>query len=175
MGGSGVAKRVHIHTSNVAGEDLGVGSPPVEGGIDERLRRGGEQALRQRLRLGQQRPWPVPQSESGIGPIQRLTGRYDVKYRQPVDPLPVVECQPIRDPATAVMTNDRESIEAKTLHQRHHVARHRRLRIRRVVRSARRGSTRSVATKVSAHDRELLGERRGDAAPHDVCLGKAVK
>src|ERR687897_138383 len=74
-----------------------------------------------------------------------------------------------------IMSSDREARKSKPLHHGHHVLRHGSLRIWRMVPGGGRAAAAPVASKIGADDRKVAGKQRRDAAPHQVCLRKAVQ
>jgi len=100
------------------------------------------------------------------------------KHREdgkPVDTAWVVKSHAIGDTTATIMPSDREARKPKPLHDDHHVLRHGSLRIGRMIRSGNRATTASVAAKVGADDGKIAGKHGRDAAPHQVCLRKAVQ
>lgn len=68
-----------------------------------------------------------------------------------------------------------EAVEAQTRHQADHVPSHRALGIGRVVGRRGRLAAGAIAAQAGADDRKLLRQRRRNAMPHQVRLGKAVQ
>jgi hypothetical protein len=76
---------------------------------------------------------PVGETEAGVRKAERIAGRDDVEYRQPLDALGMIESQPVRAPGAAVVAADEKAAEAEVPHQGDLVAGHRPLRVRLVV------------------------------------------
>src|SRR5215212_5851469 len=87
----------------------------------------------------------------------------------------MVKSHAIGDATATIMSSDREARKSKPLHHAHHVLCHRSLRIWRMVPGGGQAAAAPVAAKIGADDRKVAGEQRRDAAPHQVCLRKAVQ
>ena len=68
-----------------------------------------------------------------VDELVHVERRHDVDQRQPLDPVGVVERQPVRHPGAAVVAGDEEALVAEAAHQRRHVGGHRPLAVQRVV------------------------------------------
>src|SRR5215210_1522760 len=87
----------------------------------------------------------------------------------------MVKSHAIGDATATIMSSDREMRKSKPLHHGHHVLHHGSLRIWRMVPGGSRAAAAPVAAKIGADDRKVAGKQRRDAAPHQVCLRKAVQ
>ena len=91
----------------------------------------------------------------------------------------MVEREPVRDAAAAVVADHREALVAERAHQRDQVGGHRPLAVLRVVergRRCRRGLGRvAVAAQVGDDEAEVGRQRARDAPPHRVRLRIAVQ
>ena len=90
--------------------------PGVRVGVDHPLRD---------LGLGEEEPVPPPGGEPGVGAGQVLTDRDAVQQSQPGDQGRVVEGEPQRDVAAAVVPGQGEPVVPEPLHQPGQVAGHR--------------------------------------------------
>jgi len=125
--------------------------------------------------LREQPPGPEGEREPRVGTVQRIERRHDVEHGEPVDARRVIEREPVRHPAPAIVPRDREPIEAQSGHERDEITCHRPLRVRCVVRRRWRLGARAVAAQVGTDDGESVGEQRSDPSPHQMRLGKAVE
>ena len=114
-------------------------------------------------------------TEPVISAIPRLGDGNDVEHGQRRHSVRRIQRHALRDPASPVMTYNREARKAQPLHQRQHVRRERAFRIRRVVGRACGTAASPIAAQVGADDRMGLGQARGDVAPHQMRFGKAVQ
>ncbi len=92
-----------------------------------------------------------------------------------LDPLGVVADHAVGDAGAAVVAGEGEAPVPQALHQQHHVARHRPLRVALVVLAVGRGRAVAVAAKVGGDHREALRQRGGDAVPAGAGLGVPVQ
>src|SRR5437763_10348723 len=175
MGMRRIPKSLNISRTHFREEYGRRRSPSSERIVDDRRRCHCQYAFRKRLRLSKQRPRPVGQRESRIGPVPYRRCRQDIKDSETVDALRIIKGHAIRDATTTVMSRYREARKAKLLHDDHHVLCHGALRIWCVVRSGGRATAAPVATKIWADHRKATGKYRRDAAPHQVCLWKTVQ
>ena len=127
-------------------------APGAELGPKVEVRVGADQPLGQRRRLDQEEPVVVAGREGPIGAGIHRRGRGDVEHGEARHRAGVVERQPVRDPATAVVAGDGEATEAEPAHHRHLVGGHRSLRSRPHGRD--RGRLRRVAVAAE------VGQRR---------------
>ena len=117
----------------------------------------------------------VAEREAHVGALEVLQRRHDVHDRQPLDPLGVVQRQPVRHPRAAVVRRDLEAFVAEAGHQLRHVLGHPGLGVGRVVRRGAGLVAAAVAAEVRADHREAARERGGDGVPHRVALRVAVQ
>jgi hypothetical protein len=87
----------------------------------------------------------------------------------------MVKSHPVGDATATIMPYDREAVEPEPLHHAHHVLGQGSLGIWHMVWGGGRAAAASVAAKVGAHDREVMGKQRSNAVPHQVCLREAVQ
>jgi hypothetical protein len=80
--------------------------------VEERVGIAGDQPLRERCRLRQERPVPVGQRQAVVGSRPDLPGGHDVEHRERADPIRMVQSHPVGHAAATVMTGDGEAIEA---------------------------------------------------------------
>ena len=175
MGALGILQRFQVGRSHLRREDRRRRAPAAERGVEDDIGCRGQQALRQRIGLGQQRPGPVAEREAGIGAGPHRFRRQDVEDGEAVDAGRMVERHAVGDAAAAVVAGDREVREAQPLHDDRHVARHGALRVGRMVQRGRRAAASPVAAKIGADHGEVAGQQRRHAAPHEVGLWKAVQ
>lgn len=132
-------------------------------------------AFRKWFGLSEQRPGPEGEREPCIGTGPDRIRRQDVENGKPLDTIWMVKSHAIGDATATIMSRDREARKSKPLHDGHHVLRHGPLRIWCMVRRGDGTTAASVAAKIGADDREVASKQRRDAAPHQVCLWKAVQ
>ena len=87
----------------------------------------------------------------------------------------MIERQPIRHPAAAVVAGEREVDVAELLHRLDHGLGHRALAVGHVLRVAVGHVGPAIARQVGDDQRELVGQLRRDAVPHHMRLGEAVQ
>jgi hypothetical protein len=87
----------------------------------------------------------------------------------------MIEREPVRDSAAAVMPADEELLEAEAAHQRQHVERHRALAVRGVIGRPFGLVGLAVAAQVRDHEHERAAPPLGDLVPRRVRLRKAVQ
>jgi hypothetical protein len=87
----------------------------------------------------------------------------------------MVEGQAIGDPPAAIMAGEEEVREAEALHDDHHVPGHGPLGIGRVLGVGGRTAALPIAAKICGDHGEIAGQQRGDAAPHQMGLRKAMQ
>ena len=75
----------------------------------------------------------VAHGEGHVGALEVLDGGHDVEHGEPLDPLGVIDRQPVRHPRAAVVAADHEAAMAEMLHHLDQVARHLLLGVGRVV------------------------------------------
>jgi hypothetical protein len=93
---------------------------------------------------------------------------------RPLNPIGVVEAEPVGDPCAAVVTNEREPFVAQRRHEPSHIGGHRTFGVRRVVGLRRRLARVAVPAKVGDDHRARLGQRWGHLVPHHVGLRVSV-
>ena len=142
---------------------------------EEEIRIGADQPLRQAIGLREEIPVPVAEPEGHVGAPEMLGGRQDVEHRQLQHALRVVERQAIGAAPAAVVPGDEERLEPELAHHRDLVARHRPLRVRRVVGRGRRLRAVAVAAQIGRHHREVARQARRHLVPHHVGLRMAVQ
>src|SRR5580700_1344465 len=104
-----------------------------------------------------------------------MPGRHDVQDGQPLDGLWVIQDQPVRDPAAAIVADQAEPAEAELAHQPDLVPRHEPLGVHAAC-FVRLGLGRvSVAAQVSHDDGVVAGQAGGDLPPYQVVLRVAVQ
>src|SRR4051812_31221444 len=87
----------------------------------------------------------------------------------------MIKSHAVGDATATIVSSDRKARESKPLHHGHHVLCHGSLRIWCMVWGGDRTGAAPVAPQISADDRKVVGKQRRDAAPHQVCLRKAVQ
>ena len=130
---------------------------------------GGDRALRPRCRLGEEEPVVPALGELGIAARQRLADRDDVEDDQRRHGVGLVQREPHRDVAAAVVPDHREARVAELVHEGDAVARHRPLRIGLVIVGRQRLRRLAVAAQVGA-DHRVGGRQEGDTRCHVVCV-----
>jgi hypothetical protein len=107
--------------------------------------------------------------------VPYVPGRHDVEDGEAGDGLRVVQRQAVRDAGAAVVADQLELLEAEPAHKAHLVAGHGSLGVR-LPGGVRIGfAAVAVAPQVGQDDSMVLGEGRGDIAPHEVVLRVAVQ
>src|SRR5215204_3774766 len=170
-----VSKSLHIGGADLRREHRRGRAPSAERIVDDGFRGRRQDALGKRFRLSEQRPRPEGKREPCIGAIPYGLRRQDVENGEPVDTIRMVKSHAIGDATATIMSSDREMRKSKPLHHGHHVLRHGSLRIWRMVPGGSRAAAAPVAAKIGADDLKVAGKQRRDAAPHQVCLRKAVQ
>ncbi|MGY4433584.1 hypothetical protein ACVWWO_006061 [Bradyrhizobium sp. F1.13.1] len=87
----------------------------------------------------------------------------------------MIERQPVRDAATAIVAGKREVHVAEALHRLDHGLGHRALAVGDVQRIALGHVGPAIAGQIGDDQREPVGQLRRDAVPHHVGLGEAVQ
>ena len=97
------------------------------------------------------------------------------EHGEALDPRRMVERQTVGAVGPAVVSRDREALEAERPHDGEVVAGPRALRVRLVVCGRRRLRAVAVAAQIGGYDREIAGQLRRDRVPHDVRLRMPVQ
>jgi hypothetical protein len=87
----------------------------------------------------------------------------------------MVERHAIGDAAAAIVSGDAKPGKSELLHHRDHVARHRPLRIGRVIGGRGRAAALSVAAQIGAYHGKAARQQRRDAAPHQLGLRETMQ
>ena len=127
------------------------------------------------MRLREPEPMVVAEREAHVGALEMLERRHDVEHRELLDPVGVIERQPVRHPRAAVVAAAAEAIVAERAHQLDHVPRHLGLGVGRVVGSGSGLEGACIAAQVRADHGEAAGQSRRHLVPHDVALRVAVQ
>ena len=101
--------------------------------------------------------------------------RDDIEQRNARDALGMIERHAMRNPAAAVMADDRESAEAEFFHDLDLILRHRALRITGVIVAVGRLAAIAVPTQISRDNSEFLRQSRRDQPPFKVRLRPALQ
>ena len=143
--------------------------PDPEAGV------GGDQALGDAVRRGQEEPVVVRRGHGPGHVAEDVPGRHDVQDRQAGYGGRVIEDQPVRHPGAPVVADQLELTEAELAHEPDLVAGHGPLGVDQPggVRGGLAGV--AVAAQVGRHHRVVLGQDGRDVAPHEVILGIAVQ
>jgi hypothetical protein len=83
----------------------------------EVLAAGGHEAFGERRRLGQEEPGVVVDRGVRLHPLELIDGRDDVEDGQALDGGGMVQRHPVADARAAVVTDDRETLEAELRHE----------------------------------------------------------
>src|SRR5262249_62426066 len=113
MGVDGISQSLGIGCTHLRGEDRRGRTPFSERMVDDSFRCHCQDAFRKRLRLGKERPRPVAQRQSRIGPVPYRRRRHDVENGEAGDALRMVKSHAIRDATATVMTGASEAPKAK--------------------------------------------------------------
>jgi hypothetical protein len=124
----GIPKGVPIRGQRLGCERFGPAAPQIEG-----VRIVADHPLRQRVRLGQERPMPPLQHEAAVGSSPCLAGRDDIEDRKPLDTLRMVQGHAVRAVRASVVSGDEEAVEAEATHHGHLISRHGSLGLGRVI------------------------------------------
>jgi len=146
------------------------GTPAVEEGVHEGLRRSGEQPLRQVRRLGKEEQVECAQRHVRAHGLPHVQDGHDVEDRQVADGFGMLQRQPLRDQPSAVVAGHGEALVAKIAHEREHVARHRAFA---EVRNA--GRAVPVAGQVGTDHGELRAQPLTYSVPAPVGLRETVQ
>jgi hypothetical protein len=136
---------------------------------------GADQPLGQVERLDQKKPVVVRGRERLVGPAVHRARRRDVEHGQLRHRVRMIEAQPVRDTAAAIVADETEPRMSEIAHQLDHVLRHRALRVRRVLAIGRRLAGIAIAAKIGADNRVVAGERWRHPMPAHVRLRIAVQ
>ena len=150
-------------------------APFAERAVDDGFSGAGEDALRKRFGLGEQRPRPEAQRKPLVGPLPCGLGGNNIENGKVIDTLGMIESHAIGDATAAIVSCDGEAREAELLHDGDHLLRNGALGVWRVVRRGNRTAALAVAAKVGADDGKLVRQQSRYTAPHQVSLGKAVQ
>lgn len=104
-----------------------------------------------------------------------VPGGDDVEHGQLIDAAGIFQRQAIADPAAPIVAGEAKAVEAERFHDLDHGDRHGTLGVRGVfgIGARRRGP--AVTGQICDHQREMRGQRRRHAVPHDVALRMAVQ
>src|SRR5918997_1271018 len=172
---AGIPKSPYIGGADLPGEHGRGSSPSAERIVDNCAGDRRQDALGERIGLGEQRPGPVGQRQPCIGQLPHGLGRQDVEDGEALYAVRVVEGHAVGDATAAIVSGDREAPEAESLHDGYHVLGHGSLRVRLMVPSGGRATAAPVAAKVGTDDRKVADKQRRDGAPHQVRLREAVQ
>ena len=87
----------------------------------------------------------------------------------------MIEREPVRDTAAAVVAAGEKLLEPEAAHELEHVLRHRAFTVSRMIRCAVGLVRVAVPAKIRHHERELAAQALGDAMPDHVRLRKTVQ
>ena len=143
--------------------------PDPLGGEPEAVRVGADQPLREWCRLREERPVPVAEGERGVGAAPHLTRGHDVQHGEARDDVGTVERHPVGDARAAVVSGDRERVEAERAHRGDEVGGQRALGVGAVVFRDGRAERVTVSGQIGGDDREPL-RQQGATGCHIRCV-----
>jgi hypothetical protein len=126
----------------------------------------GDQALRTRWGLQEERPVPADEGQGRVGPRPHLAGGHDVEDGYGAHSPGMVQRHPVRDAPAAVVPRAREPLMAQPRHGLHLFQSQRALGVR----ARRRPRRAAVAGQVGRDDREAVRQPRGGHSPHPMRL-----
>ena len=109
----------------------------------------------------------VAAREAHVGRLVHVERRHDVDHGEALDALRMVEREPVRDAAAAVVADDGEALVAERAHQRDQVGGHRALAVLRVIELGRRRGRRlgRIAVAAQVGNDEARSRRPARARP----------
>lgn len=122
----------------------------------------------------EERPHPEAQAEVHVGAGVGVAGGDDVQHRQIGHDGRVVKGHPVGAARTAIVAGHREAVVPELIHNLDLVESDCAHGVGGVVVGTGGLAAGAIAAEVCGDDRELLGQRRGDVAPHQMGLGNAV-
>ena len=170
-----IAEGLYVRFTNLGWKYRRRRSPLVESAVDDGISSHSKNALRQRFRLGQQRPWPEAQCEIGIGSFPSDAGRHHIEHGKPCDMPGMIKRHSIGHASAAIMSGNREAFKTQLFHHAHQLASHRPLRIGHVFRIGGRTAALTIARQIGADDGEVGREQWRNIAPHQMGLRKAMQ
>ncbi|VFT07198.1 Uncharacterised protein [Pseudomonas aeruginosa] len=168
-----VAERPAVAFQRLRVVDVAALGHASQGVVEEVLRIGADQALRQVVRLGEEEPVVGVEGEGLVhrGPV--VEDRHHGQRDEGRDRLRMVQRQAIADPRAAIVADHREAFEAELAHRFQLVAGQRGLGIVGALLVQRPRF--AVATQVGEDHAVVLGQARSDAMPGQVGLRIAMQ
>src|SRR4051794_35660239 len=102
--------------------------------------------------------------------FERMPGGHDVEHSNGIDPLGMVQSDPVGTAGAAIVSHDAERVVAEGPHRLHLIKCEGSHGVRRVVGRARWNAAVSVSTKVARDHSKGRGELRRDSVPHEMSL-----
>jgi hypothetical protein len=168
------AETAAILGNRLSHKATGVHDHPPQRSVEEKVRIGTNQALRQIKLLREQKLVIGVGPETLVGSRPHICRRNDRQGDQRRYGLRVIERQPIADPGAAIVSYDGKFFEAEPLHDGELVGRHRSFRIGAMMLIGLRRAGIAIAAQIGRDDGEILGERRGNTMPGNMSFGIAV-
>ena len=170
-----IAETAQVFGQGLFGESLHAAAPLVQLRPEVVRRVMADEGFRQAVALDEKEPVVVAGGDLLVDGRKDLVGGHDVEDRQLLDLAGMVEGHPMTDPAAAIVTGDRERLEAERRHHLDLVAGGGSFRVRRVVGVRGRFAAVAIAPEIGGDHGEPLGEPGCDLVPDDVGLGIAVQ
>jgi hypothetical protein len=137
-------------------EGLPTAGPPVQEVPQIKLRIMADQPLRQWGGLCEEQPVVCMERRILVHLFPHVERRKDIDGSEPGDPLRMIEREPIRHPATAVMAREQKPPVPQRGHELYHVVGHGAFGIVYVLRVWRWALTVAVPTEIGQHERESI-------------------